>query len=1251
MIQKLFFFTTSIATLLSLTPFAASHRQNAGVDGFRGLHPYLFKSASQKSLVETARDHQWSIQFHKSHPDTINIVAFRIEFVKDTSVQTTGNGLFGIRLGGDKDEINLYDSDTAYIYDDLPHDSLYFAHQLTAVRNYFTKVSRGNLYIDFSIYPKGEGETGYAVEHTMPYYSPGGKKKKESYDHYYERKMFGLISFIRDAVKSADNDSKNSPFASLYVNSSDGTIRNENGHKTVFLIFHAGASYLTDGGQEGVYGEDTPSDMIDAFITPDVFKYYRDTLELSDDGIIVNGKDDDFLIDEIMMCSETSNQDGLNWGIQGILVNQIARQLGIPDLFSTYSGTSGIGAFCIMDFAGYSAAKGFIPSYPSAWVRAFMGWDNVFVTPVGKKETYHVKALTSVLDRDTLPVPLSESDTTILLIPINDHEYYLIENRQRNLSGDRALFQYDTTTESDYDLISNYPYIADIDNNVLSSTGKNKSNVIQRALNNDIGIPASGVLVWHVDENIIRKRMSVNAVNVDSSYRGVSLVEADGITDLGITFQDVFYQAAFDYGGSEDVFPHTTVIEDIDGEKVDTTIEVFGFGPSTFPSTRANDGGHTWLDLSINPTSDNPGTEISALGKNDGTHYITNFSDSVFTISVDWNYLSPTWPRLAVPESFYDPLLVDIDNSTEDKELFLVGKSGRSYLWPSDDDDPGKYNTQSTTFNRVDLHNDTLTDVDTVHYFDSIPHACAMPTALVNCIAVPSGEKAVYFYRHVTDSASTARTILELSHAPSTYLCNYHDSSWALGCENGRIIFGKMMDTIRSISLKTDKPVSALAARIESPSSIIAIQHNGIISLVENSGDVTILDTLTEKAIPPFTLTTADLDGDSDSSSEIIVSDSRQGLWVFKSNGSIAPGWDEEPIDWPAYYSPDTSTDRRTLPLNASPPALADIDRNGFLDIVIGGTNGLYALNYKGALKSGWPAYLDKKYWFQRGSITSAPVVVTGDNRQPLVLFSSLTGENVTFNPVKISKADRKKGIVWYNNDNGTLDSLWDLTPKEVDTIVTLSDSLIWPYVIPGGIIDAVNAKAKRPRPSATAYNRSNWPLSTGASLNVSPLIGFMDSDKTPDLFAVSSQGWVYRWELGSRILPDTLFWPQTGYCSGRSFAYGGKQPPKITKDSEPVTFFSFPNPTRGVKQVTFKYKFNAPATKVKLSIYSYTGFKVYSTATMGAPPRNLTGSFPDWNVHHVRITNLGPGIYRCRLEATINGKKHHRYWKMAVIK
>lgn len=1232
-----------------LVCFALAHQTSARVAGtIRSIPPALFKSASAKQLVETAQDHQWAIDFQKNGNDTIHVIALRIEFAKDTSTLTTGNGLFGIRSGGDKEELENYNNDTTYRYDALPHDSLYFNHQLASVKNYFTKVSRGKLTIDYTIYPSGSDQVGFTVDTTMTGYSPGGKKSKESYNTYWERKTIGVLKFARDALKAASKKESESPFTSLRYDATDKTLRDSLNHKTVILLLHAGSSYLTDGGEQGAMGQDTPSDLIDFFITPDYFKYYKDSLKLAVNGVNVPGKGGALTIDEIMMCSETSNQDGLNWGIQGILVNQIARQLGIPDLFSTSSGVSGIGAFCIMDFAGYSAGNGFIPPYPSAWVRAFMGWDQVKTVPIGEAGSHSIKALTAVLDRDNAEVTLPQTDTTILLVPINDHEYYLIENRQRNLSATSELFRYDTI--SNRRVIAGYPYNVNIAKNVTTTSGNNASNVILQVKNNDVSLPASGVLVWHVDERIIRDKLPFNMVNADSSYRGISLVEADGITDLGVAFQDAFYQAAFDYGGSEDVFPHTTKIENSD-----TTISVHGFGPYTLPSSRSNDGGHSYIELSVNPVNSTHGEEITALGKNDGIHFISNVSDSLFLVSVAWNYLSPTWPRRAAPDRFFDPLFVDVDKSSPGKELFLMGESGRCYLWSAATNSISRYNRRTVTIDRLNLLNDTLHHADTIAFYDSLPGLFTFPSAIDNAIYIPSSEKALYVLQNSADSAvNTSFKRIPLRAAPSTWLCNYHDSSWAIGCSNGSVILGTRTDTTGSITLSAKKSITAIAAVHELPTSIAIIQTDGTLSLCNVATGTIESVKLPAKSIGPYTLVTGDLDRASDSSSEIVVCDSRHGVWVYKSELTLAPGWEADPTDWPSAYRTTTENDidkRSTFPVNTAAPALADINRDGHLDIVIGGTNGLYAFNYKGALIDGWPSYLDKKYWYQRYSVTSSPVVVTGTDKKPLVLFSSLTGENVTYRYTKVTRADKARGTVWFETELGTPDSITDLRPLEIDTILTMGDSLVPLYVIPGGMVDAVQGNAKRPHSIIGTTLQSRWPLSTGTSVSTAPLIGLMDENSYPDLVAVSASGWVYRWEPGADILPDTLFWPQTGYSSGRTFAYGGKNPVTLVTDKDPMTFFSFPNPTRGNKKVTFKYKFSSAASKVCLDIYSYTGFKVYSHSTMGSAPQDLSGSYPDWNVHVVPITQLGTGVYRCRLEALVNGVKQVRYWKMAVVK
>jgi len=1195
----------------------------------------LLKSASSKELVETARAHQWSIDFTNRDNDSIHIIAIRVEFQPDTSTLTTGDGRFGLR--GDTKEQKFYAQDTVYKFDRLPHNSAYFDNQLTALRNYYDKISGGNLTLDFSIYPNNTDD-GYKVPKKMTDYSPGWKRKTESTDKYWDRKTHGLMMFIKDALEAADRHS-DSPFKNLKMDEK-GVLRDTaTNHKAVILILHAGASYLTDGGLEGAAAADSPSDMIDAFINQEYFKYFKDTLKLDTTGITVTGNGGKQLtIDEVMMCAETSNQDGLNWGIQGVLVNQLARQLGIPDLFSTSSGVSAVGAFCIMDFAGYSAGQGFVPPYPSAWVRAFMGWDRP--AAVGAGGNYNVKALTSVLDGSNNS-RTAGSDTTILLIPLNNNEYYLVENRQRNLSGDNSVFNYDGNSN----IISPYPFNVNIRANVKDSSN-DKSNVILKTKNNDISLPASGVLVWHVDERVIRQRLAYNFVNADSSYRGVRLVESDGINDLGVTFTDAFYQAAFDYGGAEDVFPHRSIRYD----KTKPNADVNGFGPYSRPSTRSNDGGHTYLDISFIRS----GKEKVERTLNFQNDTIANYSDSVFTVNIKNDYTAPGWPRRAAPDNFFDPIItgISVSPSSKDTVLALLSESGRFYLYSVNGSKKESYGNRTAATVLLDYQG-KVTDSSKVTYFDSIPGAFTFPTAIGGNIYIPSTQKKLYVYNS-TDIGG--RTTVDLPNTATSYVCGIDNQTWAVGLTDGKIVIGSdnvITDTIGSLNSKS--PVCAVAALKDSAVTFAAIQDDGTLSIIKSNNVVR--SEKVPNGIQPFTLITGDLDNDN--KSELIVSDSRQGVWVYTRELKLAQGWKENPNDWAnTYYidpDPKKSSGRDRYPKNFSAPALADLNRDGALDIIISGTNGIYALNRKGALLSRWPAYLDNRYWYQRGSVTTSPVVISADKNQPLVLFSSPTGDRATFTIAKIITADKTRGVVTFRRDDGTLDSLWELSASTIDTALTIGDSLIYPYVLPGGFVDALTGSAARPseKIDSWAIPQSRWPISTGAPMATSPIV-YRTAPNSIGLFAAASDGMVYRWQLNDILskssLSDSLFWPQNGFDAARSFAYGGSrtgddESKSVNKNEPPITFWNYPNPTsKDDSQTTFKYKFNGKATDVRLDIFTITGRRVDTF-------KNLIGDFPDWNEHKVNLKKYGPGIYRCRMEAKIGGQKHSKQWKMAVIK
>lgn len=1216
------------------------------------LNPYLFDGFSKKGYIgnRVRTPYGYSLLHQAtSTADTVKVIALRVEFQLDSSTLTTGNGLFGIYretkgTREDRTEWEWYQN-KKYTYDNLPHDSLYFAHQLEFVKKYFWNVSRGHFCLEYQIFPQGPSEAhAYQVPQKMIYYSPGAKKKEETWDDYYSRRTLGLMKFVRDAIMQADTSGQ-SPFGNLHMDKTTGLIyetdpANPNyRRKVAILLFHAGASYLTDGGWDGYFGQDSPSDMIDAFISTEFFSYFADTIDgiekdplLKSAGVRVNKNlPNEFIVNELMMVSETSNQDSLNWGIHGILVNQIARQIGIPDLFSTMSGISGIGGFCIMDFAGYSSGRGFIPPWPSAWVRAYMGWDRPYLyEPGAMSKSARLKSICTA----------SPTDTSILLVPINSHEYYLIENRQRNLTGDPQLFNYDTTSDTVF--IDPYNPV-NLPNNVVSLFPT--SQVIDSVKNLDISLPASGVLVWHVDEYIIRDHMEQNVVNADSSYRGISLEEADGVVDLGVMFQDMFYQAAFDYGGAEDVFPHHTS---------KNAAVISSMSPFTLPSTQSNDGGHTYLKLDIAPVN-NISQETCFLYMRG--YYVYNTVDSVFhiTLARDTTFVTSyaDWPKRVVPGVFFEPVLCDVYDNGDTSEIALLDTTGRLYLWQATGSD-SSFGMKKAAYPTLLYNFDTLF-TDTVTYLEHIPSPVSFPTRVNKKLFLPSKDGNIYVLISVDSSHGALWDTIPLSTPPASYLCNFSGSQWAVGGSDGTVTFGDDTTSATVATLQiSGAAVQALAVLDTIEKTLAAVDHNGTVTVFSSSRIHASLNVASRNSsvpvFPPFTLVTGDLD--QDGAADIVLCDKKQGLWLLTYNsatGSLQyhPEWIGFPNDWASSYS--LGKKRADLPDNPSAPSLADCDGDNLLDIVVGGTNGIYACNYRGVQLLKFPAFLDKRYWYQRGTIVATPVI--GKEPQtdnPLVIFSAPTGENITFSVAKVISTDLTTGTVYYKRPDGVLDSISGLTSSFIDSLLVLGDSLVLPYIIPGGHVDAITVNGQRPD-SVTSDNTilSSWPFSVGGHIGCAPLLCDLDNNTKTDVIAVSDEGWVYRWEVSPQILPNSFVWAQAGSNNARTFSYAGPALGKPKHGLSPSIdyFYSYPNPapSNGSDPTRFKYLLNQPASSVRLDIFTYTGYHVYSNT-------NLPSGF-GLNEWSIVPKDFGSAVYRCRLEADFNGVKKVKYWKMAVIK
>ncbi len=215
----------------------------------------------------------------------------------------------------------------------------------------------------------------------------------------------------------------------------------------------------------------------------------------------------------LMGCHINSNYTlfGERHGTHDATIGIIAHELGhgafyLPDLYDTAEASAGVGYFGLMGAGmwgqdGLGDLPGATPTHLCAWSKTRLQW----VTP------------TTVVDAHNLHVNFyaSASETfNILKLPINTHEYFLVENRH-NSGYDRGL-------------------------KVLSYYFE------------------GGLAIWHIDERTITAHFNDNTVNADVTHKGVDLEEAafatlDASVNAKGNRENLFYQ------GNVDAFtPDTT---------------------------------------------------------------------------------------------------------------------------------------------------------------------------------------------------------------------------------------------------------------------------------------------------------------------------------------------------------------------------------------------------------------------------------------------------------------------------------------------------------------------------------------------------------------------------------------------------------------------------------------------------------------------------------------------------------------------
>ncbi len=496
--------------------------------------------------------------------NNINILAVMVEFMEDTDGATFGNGTFG----------SIYKKNYGNsIIDPLPHDKAYFENHLLFAKNYYQKVSNGKVFVNYEVLPNV-----IKVSKKMRDYSPLPKSTD----------FTSLADFSKEVWQKVVEQNPNLDFSAY----------------NLFTIFHAGVGrdinlpgslgnerdlpsvYLSQNQLKKIYGAD-----FNGFPTPNSF--ITNTMILPET--------------ESREISSLTGDVLLELSINGLIVSSIASYLGLPDLFDTNTGLSAIGRFGLMDGQAIFAYGGLFPPEPSAWEKIYLGWE----TPATISNSgIHNVVITAGLAAQIFDIKIAK-------VPINTDEYFLIENRQKDVNKNgitltiydngnyvTKTFVKDTTGFNNAVVDSVYGVIVDVDEY-------------------DWALPGNGIVIWHIDESVINAKMEENKINTDKFHRGVDVEEADGIQDIGEQFTTIFGDNVVGEGEENDFW--------FLGNKAKLYKNRFGY--DTKPDSRSYSGANSLVTISdFSENANKMQLKITLGSENISLNYqFINLRDNTYT--------------------------------------------------------------------------------------------------------------------------------------------------------------------------------------------------------------------------------------------------------------------------------------------------------------------------------------------------------------------------------------------------------------------------------------------------------------------------------------------------------------------------------------------------------------------------------------------------------------------------------------------